>query len=285
VTRRRLVLALVLLTGCHSRGAGSAASTRDHATRVKNPVTGQDPARANVSKPKSASSTGAKKATHPSPTTVPHGEGDPASRTFLYEVTATQSNLPRQPQQYSLAASVADQADGGFTVTWTDAHDSGEGGGRPPDSHVVEKRAAGWTGTFLPGESGHWAGVAWQPAPLLVPDRYENSRTWTIDSEFNGEQYGAAVHDHLTGTVQLVGQKQVSVAGKPCTAWVLHEDWRTERTEGPNSGVSTGTGDLWWCPDLRVVVKAVTDVQMPWYWQTSTMQMHNETVIHDLTGS
>jgi hypothetical protein len=166
-------------------------------------------------------------------------------------------------------------------VTWTSTFTTGEGGGRPPETRLVRKLADGWRGEFFLGDAAHWGTDDYQPPPLLAPAQYEQGRSWPVDSVFDGDEFGHNVHDHLTGTVTLTGQKVVAVAGRPCTAWVLHDQWRWERTK-PGNSAATGSGDVWWCPDLRLFVKAITDFASNDIYGKA-FQDHIETVIQGLT--
>lgn len=202
------------------------------------------------------------------------------ARTYHYRITAKQSDFA-QPFEYDVDATVADAPDGGFNVRWTDTHDTGEGGGRPPETRPVHKIADGWGGEFFLGDAAHWGIDDYQPPPLLAPATYQQGRSWPVDSVFDGDEMGQDVHDHLTGTVTLTGQKAVAIAGKPCTVWVIHDQWRSERTK-PGPSVVTGSGDLWWCPELRVFVKAVTDFNANDIYGKA-FQDHHETVMNGLT--
>jgi hypothetical protein len=278
-----VVAVTMLLAGCH-RGATSAhRKTSAQAASAYSNV-GVTPSRGPTS-----TTTRRHTGSSRSPSAIGSGSSatQKASRTaasghrFVYAIRGTQVGT-NYGLGSDLAVTLADQPDGGFVATWTQSHDTGEGGAPPPETETVHKTPDGWVGSFLPGDSGMWGNWTYQPLPLLAPGRYEQRRSWSIDSVYQGDNgYGTHIRLHLVGTVRLSGQKAVTVAGQPCTAWVLHDDWRF--VDDPRRDGTQDSGDFWWCPDLRVFVKAITDTESPSpYPGQSPFQHHTVTTIADL---
>jgi hypothetical protein len=280
---RAAVAFLVVLAGCHSGAASSADKAPGGQAARTQTVSGapeQDGATPSSTTPRAKSSHVAPQSGSPSSTTRPANATSSSAQRFQYLVRGTQSGIS-YGMDYDLDATIVDKPDGGFTATWTDSHNTGEGGGRPPETETVRKLADGWGGSFFLGDAAHWGGWSYQPPPLLAPAHYEQGRSWPIDSVYQGDNgAGTVVNYHLTGSVQLTGQENVTVAGRHCLTWLLHDTWRVVDENNARAGDSSGSGDFWWCPDMRLFVKAATDTQSPNYLPSSSpIQDHTVTTI------